>query len=71
MPPGKPSTFCAVTGVMSYAFGHPPPPPWTVTCQAPVSMGFYWSGVPFPPPGDLPNPGIESASLHCRRILYC
>ena len=36
---------------------------WTVACQAPLSMGFsgqeYWSGLPFPPPGDLPNPGIE------------
>ena len=41
--------------------------PWTVACQAPLSMGFsqqeYWSGVPCPPPGDLPNPGIEPASL--------
>ena len=40
--------------------------PWTVTLQAPLSMGFsqqeYWSGLPFPPPGDLPNPGIEPAS---------
>ena len=37
--------------------------PWTVACQAPLSMGFsrqeYWSGLPCPPPGDLPNPGIE------------
>ena len=37
--------------------------PWTVAHQAPPSMGFsrqeYWSGVPFPSPGDLPNPGIE------------
>ena len=36
-------------------------------CQAPLSMGFsrqeYWSGLPFPPRGDLPNPGIEPASL--------
>ena len=34
--------------------------PWTVACQAPLSMGFsrqeYWSGLPFPPPGDLPKP---------------
>ena len=41
--------------------------PWTVPCQAPLSMGFsrqeYWSGWPFPPPGDLPNPGIEHTSL--------
>ena len=40
--------------------------PWTVACQAPLSMGFsrqeYWSGLPCPPPGDLPNPGIESRS---------
>ena len=40
---------------------------WTVACQAPLSMGFsrqeYWSGLPFPPPGDFPNPGIESVSL--------
>ena len=41
--------------------------PWTVAHQAPLSMGFsrqeYWSGLPCPPPGDLPNPGIESESL--------
>ena len=41
--------------------------PWTVALQAPVSMGFsrqeYWSGLPFPPPGDLPNPGSEPTSL--------
>ena len=39
---------------------------WTVACQAPLSMGFsrreYWSGLPFPSPGDLPNPGIEPRS---------
>ena len=37
--------------------------PWTVVCQASRSMGFsrqeYWSGLPFPSPGDLPKPGIE------------
>ena len=36
--------------------------PWTVACQAPLSMGFpsgeYWSGLPFPSPGDLPYSGI-------------
>ena len=41
--------------------------PWTVACQAPPSMGFsrqdYWSGLPFPSPGDLPDPGIKPASL--------
>ena len=40
--------------------------PWTVTYQAPWSMGFsrqeYWSGLPFPSPGELPNPGIEPGS---------
>ena len=39
---------------------------WPVTRQAPLSMGFprqkYWSRLPFPSPGDLPNPGIESES---------
>ena len=41
--------------------------PWTVARQAPLSMGFsrqeYWSGLPCPPPRDLPNPGIEAAFL--------
>ena len=40
--------------------------PWTATHQAPLSMGFprqeYWSGVPFLPPGDLPDLGIEPVS---------
>ena len=40
--------------------------PWTVAYQAPSSMGFsrqgHWSGLSFPSPGDLPNPGIESGS---------
>ena len=39
---------------------------WTVAHQAPPSMGFsrqeYWSGLPFPSPGDLPDPGIEPRS---------
>ena len=37
-----------------------------IACQAPLSIGFprqeYWSGLPFPPPGDLPNPGIKPTS---------
>ena len=41
--------------------------PWTVARQAPLSMGFprqeYWSGLPFPPPQDLLDPGIEPESL--------
>ena len=40
--------------------------PWTVAHQAPLSMEFsrqeYWSGLPFPSPGDLPDPGIKSRS---------
>ena len=40
--------------------------PWTITCQAPLSMGFstqeYWSELPFPSPGDLLYPGIELGS---------
>ena len=40
---------------------------WTIACQAPLSMGLsrqeYWSGLPYPPPKDLPDPGIEPTSL--------
>ena len=40
--------------------------PWTIACQAPLSMGFprkeYWSGLPFPSRGDLPNPEIKPVS---------
>ena len=40
--------------------------PWTAAHQAPPSIGFsrqeYWSGLPFPSPGDLPDPGIEPRS---------
>ena len=49
---------------------------WTVACQAPLSMGFsrqeYWSGKPFPSPGDFPDPGnqtsdnFELASVNCK-----
>ena len=52
--------------------------PWTEAIQAPLSMAFsrqeYWSGLPFPPPGDLPHPGIKPtvSCLFCigRWILY-
>ena len=53
-------------------------PLWTVACQAPLSMGFfmqeYWSGLPFPPPGGLPDPGMEpvspvSPALQVRSLL--
>ena len=40
---------------------------WTVACHTPLSMGFsrqeYWDRMPYPPPGDLPNPGLEPVSL--------
>ena len=47
---------------------------WTLARQAPLSLGFswqeYWSGLPFPFPGDLPNPGIEPGAPACRKVLY-
>ena len=40
--------------------------PWTAACEVPLSMGFsrqdYWSGLPFPSPGDFSNPGIKPGS---------
>ena len=40
--------------------------PWTIACQAPLSLGFprqeHWSGLPFPSEGDLPDPGVEPKS---------
>ena len=48
--------------------------PWTVTYQAPPSMGFsrqeYWSGLPFPSPGDLLTQGLNPGLPHCRQTLY-
>ena len=48
--------------------------PWTAAYQAPLSMGFfrqeYWSGLPFPPPRTLPNPGIEPLSMGFSRQEY-
>ena len=48
--------------------------PWTVACQAPLSMRFlrqaYWSGLPFPSPGDLPNPGTKPKFPALQVILY-
>ena len=47
--------------------------PWTVAHQAPLSMGFsrqeYWSGLPFPSPGDLPNPAIEPRSPALQTLI--
>ena len=53
---------------------------WTVACQAPQSMGFsrqeYWSGLPYLPPGDLPDPGIKpsfpgSSALQAEFFTNC
>ena len=60
--------FCSLTGVSSgpYKLSEVAQTPWTVACQAPQPMGFsrqeYWSGLLFPSPGDLPDPGIEPGS---------
>ena len=55
------TNVCSVASVMSNSAT-----PWTIAHQAPLPMGFlrqkYWSGLPFPPPGDLPDPGIDSPS---------
>ena len=54
--------MCSVTSVMSDSAT-----PWIVARQAPLSRGFsrqeYWSGLPSPPPGNLPDPGIKPKSL--------
>ena len=46
--------------------------PWTVACHAPLSMGFprqeYWSGLPFPSPGDFPDRGIKPGSPTLQRV---
>ena len=49
--------------------------PWTVACEAPLSIKFsrqeHWSGLLFPSPGGLSDPGIEPGGLlHCRQMLY-
>ena len=55
-------SHCISLSVMFYSLW----PPWTVTYQALLFMGFsrqgYWSGLPFPSPGDLPNLGIKPGS---------
>ena len=49
--------------------------PWIAAHQALLSMGFsrqeYWSRLPFPSPGDLPDPGINPGLLLCRQTLNC
>ena len=55
--------FCCLVAKLCQAISTP----WTVDCQAPLSIVFprydYWSVLPFPSPGDLPNPGIDLGSL--------
>ena len=47
----------------------------TIACQSPLSVGFsrqeYWSGLPFPSPGDLLTQGSNLGLLRCKQILYC
>ena len=63
--------FSVSCSVMSKLFAIP----CTAACQVPLSMGFsrqeYWKGLPFPPPGDLPNPGIKprSSTLQADSLL--
>ena len=58
---------CVRTLACAHSVMSDPVTPWTVAQQIPLSMKFskqeYWSGLSFPSPGDLPNPGIEPASL--------
>jgi len=57
---------CVLSHVQLFAI------PWTVAHPAPLSMGFsrqeYWSWLPFPPPGDLPDPGIKPKSPVSRTL---
>ena len=62
---------CQVTSVMSDSITV-----WTIAHKAPLSVGFamqeYWSGLPCPPPGDLPDSGMEPSFLlllYCRQII--
>ena len=60
------SKMCCAVLVFSRSVVPDSATPWTVARQAPLSMGFsrqeYWSGLPCPPPGDLPHLGIEPRS---------
>ena len=61
---GESSQMCLRVNVLSHVLLSATP--WTVAHQAPLSMEFpnqeYWSGLPFTPPGDLPDPGSEPQS---------
>ena len=58
----------------SSVMSHSMPTPWTIACQAPLSMEFsrqeYWIVFPIPSPVDLPYPGIKAGLLLCRQIPY-
>ena len=58
---GRTNSICVLSHVWPFLT------PWTVAHQVPLSMGFsrqeYWSGLPFPPPGDLPNPALAGSFL--------
>ena len=69
---------CACTCTLAQSLSHVrlSSTPWTVAHQASLSMRFsrqgYWSVLPFPPPGALPDPGVEPLSLcllHCKCVL--
>ena len=57
---------CSKSESVSWSVVSNSAPPWTVALQATLSMEFsrqeYWNGLPFPSPGDLPDPGVESSS---------
>ena len=65
--------WCESDGISCSVMSHSATP-WTVACQAPLSMEFsrheYWSGLPFPSPGIFPTQGSNLGLLHCRHILY-
>ena len=72
-PPSPSYEGCESPSVMSDSFD----PMDYIAHQAPLSMGFsrqeYWSGLPCPPPGDLPNSGIKPVSfslLHWQAVIY-
>ena len=60
--------------VLSWSVVSDSAPPWTIACQAPLSMGFpkqeYWSGLPFLLHGIVPTQGLNLSLLHCRQTLY-
>ena len=66
------SLYLSMSMLLLSHFSHFFVTPWTVAYQAPLSMGFprkqYWSGLPCPPPGDLPKPGIKPTCSVCSAL---